>query len=81
MGALAEVGLLVRVSPLPITTFIRAPDLETVDLQPDRIVGERVIEGDLRSVVGADIVPRIDDWLDTILAEPMTTGSLKYNYA
>ena len=81
MGALAAVGLLVRVSPLPITTFVGAPDLEAVDLQPDRVIGECVIEGDLRSVVGADIVPRIDDWLDTILAKPMTTRSLTFNYA
>ena len=42
--ALAEMGLLVGVSPLPITAFVRAPDLETVDLQPDRVVGERVTE-------------------------------------
>ena len=42
--ALAEVGLLVGVSPLPITAIVRAPDPEAVDLQPDRIVREGVTE-------------------------------------
>ena len=77
MRALAEVLLLIRVTPLPLTALIRAPYLQVVDLQSDCIVRECVAERDLLSVVGADIVTRVDDWLDAILAKPMATVSLK----
>ena len=77
MGALAEVRLLVRVTPLPFTALMRAPYLQVVDLQSDCIVRECVAKRDLLSVVGADIVTRVDDWLDAVLAEPMATMSLK----
>ena len=70
--------LLIGVSPLPITALIRAPYLQVVDLQSDCVVRESVAERDLLSVDGADIVTRIDDWLDAIHAEPMATGSLNY---
>lgn len=76
MGAFAEVRLLVRVSPLPITALIGAPDLQAIDLQPNGIVWESVVEGDLCSIIGADIVTRVDDWANAVFAETMTTWSL-----
>ena len=72
---------LVRVCPLPITVRVGTLYPEVVNLQPHSIVRESVAERDLFSVIGADIVTRLDDWCYTLQTEPMPTGRLWRRYS
>lgn len=73
---LSEVAGFVRVRSLPVTARVRTLDLQIVDLQSHGVIRERVAECDLCSIVGADIVTRVDDWSYTLQAEPMSTWRL-----